>query len=120
MKDICVRWKRPDKPKAGFYGAEITKFTKDKILYQKWMKENLPSTDYYISQRNRDCAYFLNEDDLTAFTLKFGHVYAVEPAPDDGIMSKIERMVVHETALQRYNEESLSRSLERFRNESKD
>lgn len=72
--------------------------------YRKWLEENLPNYAYSVDEQT-ETIYFLSEEDLLQFTLVFGKSYRSTTFP----VTKLERMILHEEALER-----------RFRNESKD
>lgn len=67
-----------------------------------WIKENIPEKNYHIPRNAANYVYFLDEDDLTAFALKFGVVYKREKPAGP---SKVEKMIMHEEALERSRNE---------------
>jgi hypothetical protein len=100
MRDICIRF-------INSHSFSSYTETEDYKKYVAWIKENIPKKNYHIPRNAANYVYFLDEDDLTAFTLKFGMVYkrGVPAGP-----SKVEKMIMHEEALERSrNEKSTDR-----------
>jgi hypothetical protein len=95
MRDICIRFNNSNS-----YSNYVN--NEDYKMYVDWIKKNIPKTNYFIPRNMPNYVYFLDEDDLTAFTLKFGKVYkrGVPSGP-----SKVEKMIMHEEALERSRRE---------------
>jgi hypothetical protein len=95
MRDVCIRFLNSN-------SFSAYKNDPDYKKYVAWIKENIPKTNYYIPQNAANYVYFLEESDLAAFTLKFGMVYKRgRPAGP----SKVEKMIMHEEALERARNE---------------
>ncbi len=95
MRDICIRFNNS-------YSYRGYADTEDYKMYVAWIEENIPKKNYFIPRNMSNYVYFLDEDDLTAFTLKFGMVYrrGIPAGP-----SKVEKMILHEEALERSRNE---------------
>lgn len=95
MKDICIRFNCTLR-----WGFKFIPDEQKITVYKKWIKENLEKTAYYFPRSYPDRVYFLNAEDVSLFTLIHGRVYDYmgEGHID---MSKIEKMILHETALER-------------------
>jgi len=91
MRDICIRFNNS-------HSFEDYKESADYKKYIAWIEEHIPKKNYYIPPNQANYIYFLDEDDLTAFTLVFGKVYkrGIPAGP-----SKVEKMIMHEAALER-------------------
>lgn len=103
MQDICIRWNKPSdkeiKTVAGsWYNKELVAHRQNVAKYMKWIEENIPAMSYYVVPRDTDKVFFLNPDDLVAFTLVFGKVYTQE---EGTTMTTIERMIAQEALLER-------------------
>ena len=95
MRDTCIRFNNSNS-----YRDYVD--NEDYKMYVDWIKRNIPKKNYYIPRNMANYVYFLDEDDLTAFTLKFGMVYKRGiPAG----LSKVEKMIIHEEALERSRNE---------------
>lgn len=72
--------------------------------YRKWLEENLPAYAFSVDELT-NTIYFISEEDLLQFTIAIGKSYRKVTHP----VTKLERMILHEEALER-----------KFGNESKD
>ena len=95
MRDICIRFNNSNS-----YSDYLN--NDDYKKYVGWIKKNIPKGKYFIPTKMSNYVYFLDEEDLTAFTLQFGMVYkrGVPKGP-----SKVEKMIIHEAALERSRNE---------------
>jgi hypothetical protein len=96
MRDICIKLEKKYKPWNPEYQTELE-------VYVKWIKENIPEDHYHIPRGDNAYIYFLEEEDLLAFTIKFGHIY--KRGRPSGL-TKVEKMILHETSLEKYHEKS--------------
>ena len=90
MKDVCVK-------------LNNVRFSHNPAIpvsnpeeYRMWIKSNIKKDEYYIL-KNTDFVYFLNKEDLLAFTLKFGKVYEYK---ENYMMPKVEKMILQEIAIE--------------------
>lgn len=86
MNDVCIRFKD--------YGRRLNVNFKE---YRDWIIENMDKDAYYIPPHNLRIVYFLSEQDLAIFTLRFGHVWEYHV---DTSLTKVEKMIVREQALE--------------------
>lgn len=102
MQDICIRWNPPTereiKTVGNWYNKELVAHRQNVAKYMKWIEENVSSMAYYVVPKDTDKVFFLNPDDLVAFTLVFGKVYT---QVEGTTMTTIERMIAQEALLER-------------------
>lgn len=70
-------------------------------IYKDWIKANLKKGTYHFPRNEPDKVYFLNEEDLTMFTLVHGHVYEIIGVGHID-MTAVNRMIWNATIMEKY------------------
>lgn len=96
MKDICIKLKSSHPTWSDLYDVEID-------MYKNWIKKNFSEGTYYIPKRKEPIIFFLSEEDLVIFTLVHGR-NCYEIIGNAIEMSRIEKMILREIALERQHE----------------
>lgn len=96
MKDILIKFNCTN-PWGMGYSLDIERIKK----YKDWIKLNMEKDTYHFPRAHKDRVFFMNEDELTFFTLVHGTVYEII-GKDQIDMTQINRMLWNATIMEKH------------------